>query len=212
MTNTMREHTYSAIILAGGSSKRFGKDKALVELLGKPMIMHVYDRVASFVDEVIIVVSSIVQFNKYKNLTNRVSVIIDEGNFQGPLIGALAGFKGATGEYSLLLSCDTPLLSGKIISLFLELAVGYDAVISRWPNNYIEPLQAVYKTKAAYTSALVAIENRAFRMLNLVMGLKRVLYISTLFLRNIDPHLDTFRNVNTQSDLAEVEKILRSHN
>ncbi len=32
------------MVLAGGFSKRFGQDKGLVELAGKPLVLHVLDR------------------------------------------------------------------------------------------------------------------------------------------------------------------------
>ncbi|MEE8295491.1 MAG: molybdenum cofactor guanylyltransferase [Sphingomonadales bacterium] len=42
------------VILSGGGSARMGRDKALVELNGKPLINHVYERFAPQVDKVII--------------------------------------------------------------------------------------------------------------------------------------------------------------
>jgi molybdopterin-guanine dinucleotide biosynthesis protein A len=212
VNNTFKKIKYSAIILAGGSSKRFGEDKGLAKLLGKPMILHVYDKIEPLVDEVIIVVSSETQFSKYKNLSSHARVIIDEGSLQGPLIGALAGFRNATGDYSILLSCDTPMLSGKVASLLIELALGHDAVIPQWPNNYIEPLQAVYNTRTAYASAREAVENRSFRLFDMIKSLNKILYISTLVLSTLDSNLNTFLNVNNQSDMITAEEILKSQN
>ena len=48
----------SAVILAGGYSRRFGRDKSLIQLAGKPLISYVTDRVCKIVEEVVIVVSS----------------------------------------------------------------------------------------------------------------------------------------------------------
>jgi len=48
----------AAVILAGGSSSRFGREKALVRLAGKPLICYVFEKVADIVDEVIVVASS----------------------------------------------------------------------------------------------------------------------------------------------------------
>jgi molybdopterin-guanine dinucleotide biosynthesis protein A len=199
----------SAIILAGGTSKRFGKDKAWVNLLGKPMILHVYDHLAGKVDEVIIVVRPETQLDQYKRLVKDVSIVVDEGDRGGPLIGAIAGLKSAEGDYSLLIGCDTPLLSGKVVSLLFERVEGYEAVIPRWPNGYTEPLQAVYRTKEAYASGLKAVENHSYRMLDMLTGLKRIPYLPTLEISKLDPYLDTFFNVNTQSDLLEAEEILK---
>jgi len=48
----------TAVILAGGFSKRLREDKGLIKLAGKPLILHVIDRISNAVDEVIIVVGS----------------------------------------------------------------------------------------------------------------------------------------------------------
>ena len=48
----------SAVILAGGSSSRLGQNKALVNLAGKPLICHVFEKVKDLVDEIIVVLSS----------------------------------------------------------------------------------------------------------------------------------------------------------
>jgi len=41
----------SAVILAGGSSRRFGQNKGLLELAGMPLIFHVVDKALPVVDE-----------------------------------------------------------------------------------------------------------------------------------------------------------------
>ena len=48
----------SAVVLAGGFSKRFGQDKGLIPLSNKPLIRHVLDAIDGIVDERIVVVSS----------------------------------------------------------------------------------------------------------------------------------------------------------
>src|SRR5438034_11428943 len=49
---------YSALILAGGESRRFGGPKALVEIAGRPLIAHVAHTMASLADETIVSVAS----------------------------------------------------------------------------------------------------------------------------------------------------------
>ena len=200
----------SAIILSGGASKRFGTDKGLVEFLEKPLILHVRDRVAPLVDEVLIVLSSEIQLKKYRGIIESSKLIVDEHDLQAPIIGALAGFKNALGDYSILLSCDTPLISQEIVSLLLDLASGNDAIIPRWPNGYMEPLQAVYRTKTTYNAALEAVKNGKLRLSNMIEGLQKILYISTIALQSLDPNLNTFLNVNTQLELKKAENIIKS--
>lgn len=199
----------SAIIISGGLSKRFGKNKCLFELLGKPLISYVIHEINHIVDEVIVVVTSEEQKKALTNLlSSSVRIIIDEYALRSPIVGALTGFKYALGEYSLLLPCDTPLISRKVISLLFKLAYGLEAVIPKWPNNYIEPLQAVYKTKAAYESSLEAIKSEKMRMKNIIMCMNNVLYVSTTIIRNLDPTFNTFLNINTPEDLKRMEKKL----
>jgi GTP:adenosylcobinamide-phosphate guanylyltransferase len=47
-------------------------------------------------------------------------------------------------------------------------------------------------------------------MLDIVSGLKDILYISTCALRQLDPNLHTFLNINTPSDLVRAENILKT--
>lgn len=196
----------SAIILAGGFSSRFGQDKGLLLLAGKPLIKHVLNVLHGMVDETIIVVSSKVQAENFAKVTgSNVRIVIDENDMQSPLIGALTGFEKAHGKHSLLLPCDTPLVSRDILSLLLELRINKNAVVPRWPNGYIEPLQAVYCTKPAVEAAKKTLNAGKADMRSMVDGLQGVRYISTLVLRQLDPKLRTFFNVNTLLDLRNAE-------
>ncbi|UCD97281.1 MAG: NTP transferase domain-containing protein, partial [Candidatus Bathyarchaeota archaeon] len=44
----------TAIILAGGYSRRFGQDKGTLRLLGKPLIHHILDRISTVVDQTLV--------------------------------------------------------------------------------------------------------------------------------------------------------------
>ena len=48
----------SAIVLGGGFSRRFGRDKGLVLLKDKPLVSHVIDQISPLVDLVVVVVST----------------------------------------------------------------------------------------------------------------------------------------------------------
>jgi molybdopterin-guanine dinucleotide biosynthesis protein A len=199
----------SAIVLAGGFSKRFGQDKGLLELLGKPLILHLLDKVSTMVNEILVVVSSSLQERAYAHfLKSKARIVVDKYEAQSPLVGALTGFESTRSEYSLLLPCDTPFVSSQIASLLLELCVNKDAVVPRWPNGYLEPLQAAYYTKSALTAASKALEDKKMNMYSMITHLKKVRYVSTLVLKQIDPKLMTFFNVNTPKDLGKAEYML----
>ncbi|NWF87779.1 molybdenum cofactor guanylyltransferase [Candidatus Bathyarchaeota archaeon] len=202
----------SAIVLAGGFSRRFGRDKGLSQLAYKPLVKHVLDAISPFVNEKIVVVSSQAQAENYKKaLDSRITVVTDIENKQTPLVGALTGFKEAHGEYSFLLSCDVPFVSKDVVSLLFELCIGRNAVVPRWPNCYIEPLHAVYCTKPAYEATKNALDAQELNMQAMIDKLKCVRYVSTLVLQQLDPELRTFFNINTPLDLKKAEKMISHH-
>jgi len=199
----------SGIVLAGGFSSRFGQDKGLLQLGGKPLIRHILDSMQRVVDEKIIVASSEVQAEKYAKIAGSGSrVIVDSTELRGPLPGALTGFEAASGEYSVLLPCDTPFVSPNVLLLLAELCVNRNAAIPRWPNCYVEPLQAVYRTAPAAESAGKALSAGEVNMQAMVNKLPRVRYVSTLVIEHLDTELRTFFNINTSQDLKKAETML----
>jgi len=196
----------SAVILAGGFSKRFGQDKALVQLAGKPLILHVFDTISGVVDETVVVVSSESQIDPIERLLQgKANIVVDKGRTQSPLIGASTGFANAKGKYSLLLPCDTPFVSSRMASLLFDLCINKNAVIPRWPNGHIEPLQAVYHTKSALTATKTALKEKKLDLQSVIAHMKSIRYISTLVLKQIDSELLTFFNINTLEDLRKAE-------
>jgi len=202
--------TKAVVILAGGFSKRFGQDKCLIDLVGKPLVLHVVDRVSSVVDEKVVVVGSNALREKLSNVfKSKTKVVVDKYEGQSPLVGALTGFESVNAEYSLLLPCDTPFVSAEIVVLLLDLCVSRGAVIPRWPNGYMEPLQAVYNTKFAIEAAKKALDGGKRDLLSMINYLYGVRYVSTLVLQQLDHKLLTFFNVNTFADLKRAESMLR---
>lgn len=95
------------IVLAGGRSTRFGEDKSLYVLAGKPMYRHVYDLLHSAdVCDHIVVSSNDALKDKFDTL----DVVVDDSDFvdYGPLGGLYAVAKEYPDSRFVLVSCDTP--------------------------------------------------------------------------------------------------------
>lgn len=200
----------TAIILAGGASTRVGQDKGLLTLAGRPLIRYVLDAVANLVDEKLVIVSSRTQAKGYsKTLNSEIRVIVDKGKGKTPLLGAETGFEAANGEYSFLLPCDTPFVSREILALLFDLRKNRTAVIPRWPNCYIEPLQAVYRTVPSLEVAKASLSENKSNMRSMIDRLQGIRYVSTLVLQGLDPELRTFFNVNTLLDLKKAEAMVQ---
>jgi molybdenum cofactor guanylyltransferase len=194
----------SAIILAGGSSSRFGEDKGTVLLNGKPLLAHVVDAVKGVAEEVIVVTSTKERADAYAKLVSpKVKFVLDVCESKGALVGALSGFEAAEGKYSLLLPFDNPLVSKDVVSLLFECAAGKAAAIPRWTNSEVEPLHAVYNTDLALQAAKEALAQDELDLKVMISKLRGVRYISTLVIEQIDPDLHTFFNVNTPVDLKK---------
>ena len=204
----------SAIILAGGYSSRFGQDKGILQLAGKPLIRHVVDVVSQIVDEVVVVTSSHDRVEEYVQLVpTDVRFVVDLCESNGPLVGALTGFECVYGKYALLVPFDMPFILPEIISLLFELCLNKAAAIPRWPNGHIEPLCSVYQTALALEAAKNAVNEGKLNVRAMIEKMRGVRYISTLVMEQFDPDFRTFFNINTPFDLKralsmiELEKV-----
>jgi molybdopterin-guanine dinucleotide biosynthesis protein A len=200
----------AAAILAGGESTRLS-NKPLVRLAGKPMILNTIIRCERLVDELLVVVNSSTQSKRLSNILKEKSglrIVIDRReNFFSPLLGARTAFENSDSELTLLLPCDAPLVKESVLKLLFDTINGWDSVIPRYPNGRIEPLFAVYKTEAGLRAATIAISAGGRSMRDLIMRLSTI-YLSTDNLREIDPFLESFTNVNTPEELKRAERKL----
>jgi molybdopterin-guanine dinucleotide biosynthesis protein A len=200
----------SAVVLAGGFSIRFGEDKCVLELAGKPLITRVVDAVRPFVDEIIVVTSSQERVAKYASVVRGdTRFAVDSFESKGPLIGALTGFEVACGKYVLLLPVDTPFVSSEAVGLLFDLCLSRAAAIPRWPNCQIEPLHAVYRTAVALEAAKSAVADGRLDMRAMIERMRGVRFVSTLVIQQLDPELRTFFNVNTPLDLRKALTMMK---
>lgn len=203
----------SAIILAGGGSTRFGQNKGLIKLIEKPLILHVLDKISSVITDVVVVVKSKEQKKIFKEVIKRkADIIIDNDKRQTPLVGSLVGFKVVQNEYALLLPCDAPFLSTKILKFLLEVRKDSFATIPKWPNGHIEPLHAVYHVKTAIKAIETALSTGMLNMRSMISNMYGVCYISTMILQKFDSQLQTFFNINTVDDLKKAEILIKKEN
>ncbi len=200
--------THTAIILSGGESKRFKEDKGLFHVLQRPLIAYILDVIRPCVDDVMIV-TSLDMVAEYSHAFPFVRVLADQCEVKAPIAGAFTGFKNAVGDYSLLLPCDTPLVSRQVIALLQRLAPDHDAVVPRWPNGYIEPLQAIYRTAEAYRASRESLAANEFKLGNVISRLKNVYFLPIEVVQQVDADLLTFHNVNEFQDLESILRLLK---
>ena len=118
----MSEDNILGAILAGGESKRMGKDKLFLELNNKKLIEHTIVKVKKYLKKVIIITNQDNEFFSKNNLTTVKDCI--EGQL-GPLVGILTAMKWAKENLSkcswiATFPCDTPFFPESIIKSFIE--------------------------------------------------------------------------------------------
>lgn len=104
----------TGIILSGGTSRRMGSDKALMQLNGKPFLYWISEALRPLVTSILIVSNN----ESHKPYADQV--VADLQADQGPLMGIYSGLKATTTDLNLIVSCDLPLVSTAILANLVE--------------------------------------------------------------------------------------------
>jgi molybdopterin-guanine dinucleotide biosynthesis protein A len=199
----------TAIVLAGGDSTRMKVDKGLMDLTGESMVSRVVDGVSSVVDEVLVVVGSVDQHEKYSEVVGeRAEILIDAYGDGSPLVGAITGLQRARGKYALITACDMPFVSPDIVRwLFVE-TEGHNGVTFEWSNGWIEPFFSIYRVEYSLRIARDLFEEKNMRLRMILRRLPYVRHIPIDALRERDPELLTLFDVDNEEAIVEAEKML----
>ncbi|MHA2160904.1 MAG: molybdenum cofactor guanylyltransferase [Candidatus Thorarchaeota archaeon] len=202
----MNKKDLTVAILAGGNSARFDSEKAMAEFRGRALLSHMIDIAKQLSPTVLIVVSSEEQAKALEKTVNDGTFVIDpEDSVKSALTGAVTAFEYTETKYSLLLPVDTPLASVKLLKALVPLIPGHGAVVPTWPSGYLEPLHSIYLAEHAYIHGVQSLDDGKYRMRNLLDSLSNVLNVSTDVLKEFDPELNTFANMNTSEDLQSFQ-------
>lgn len=179
-------HRASAVILAGGDSRRMGRDKALLPLAGKPLIARIADRLKELFDDVIIGANRV---EDYRFLG--LEIVPDREPGQGPLMGIASCLERTVEDLAFVTACDVPEIELGFIHKLIGLAQGYDMALPVIGDRRYEPLFAVYR-KSVVPAALDILRQGGRRIIEL---------IDRVDVRLVEAsNADLFRNINTMDD------------
>ncbi|MDF1534811.1 MAG: molybdenum cofactor guanylyltransferase [Methanosarcinaceae archaeon] len=196
----------SALILAGGRSRRMGyREKALLPIGDKTILEHVIDALNGVVDEIIISMRDAPQQELLNDYTQGHNIVLDKFADVGPLSGILEGFKAAKGEYVFVVACDMPYINTDVVELLFKRAEEHDATIPVWENENLEPMHAVYRTLPMAVETENAILRNEKFVLAPVFKMQDLVFIKIDEIRELDPDLRTFINVNTPDDVDKLQ-------
>jgi molybdopterin-guanine dinucleotide biosynthesis protein A len=192
--------TTAGILLAGGHSRRMGRDKALLPVPGtehKTFVEHLSAVLAAFCSEVVLVARDAEQASGYA--CSGVRILTDEIPDVGPLMGLYSGLRAITASHALVIAVDMPFVQPAIVRLLLAQPLD-DALLVPVVDGFPQVLFAVYPR-----SLLPTIEERlraGRRDPRSLLEVARVRTIDEAQLRMVDPQLRSFVNVNTPDEFA----------
>jgi molybdopterin-guanine dinucleotide biosynthesis protein A len=135
----------TAIIMAGGGSRRMGTDKSMLDIKGQPIIQRICEELAACVEQILI---SANEADKFTFLGFKV--VPDKIQDQGPLMGIASALEASANEINFVIACDIPQIELRDVRRILFEAANSDAdiIVPVTNEGKYEPLFAVYRKSA----------------------------------------------------------------
>lgn len=180
----------TAVILAGGKSSRFGRDKSLLTVEGRLLLERSLDNWGGLFAEVIIVSESGDKFSSLSGIKETADIY----RGRGPLGGVHAGLKLTSFPWSFVAACDMPHIEKELIVRLCAAVEGDCKVVLPFHNGHIEPLCGLY-----HKDCLAAAEKMLAENSNCILDMYDL--VPTLFIESEN----CFFNINFPSDAEDFE-------
>lgn len=192
--------TCSGIVLAGGRSARFGRDKLAEPLDGRPLLDHAIDSAAAVAVDVIVVLAP---GAPSPSSGARFVAVHDPEAFGGPLVGLLAGLEAAREPFAIVVGGDMPGLRPGVLAMLvdrLEATESADAVVLD-DGGRMRPLPLAVRVGSATAAAASALD-RGARSLHALLDGMHLDVLPEQEWRAIDPEGATLRDIDRPADLS----------
>ncbi len=196
----------SGLVLAGGRSARFGRDKLAEPLGGKSLLAHAVAAVGSVVREVIVLLPPVGDPPPLPRSVGAaripVRVARDPEPFGGPLVALLAGLERTREPFALVVAGDMPGLVGPVLAALLRALAASgdaDATVLAFRGRR-QPLPAALRVGAA-TTASKRLLGEGERSVHALLRVLRTRELLEAEWRSLDPTAATLRDVDVPGDL-----------
>jgi len=183
-------------VLAGGKSRRFGADKALLRLCsdGRTLIEAAVDAGRSVADE-----TFVIGHERYSCLVPGIHIVPDDLPGEGPLAAIRTALRHASSPSVLVLACDMPCLSIPLLRWMGALKATTDVVIPRTGDGRWQPMPAIYRRSTLPT--IDAALQGGSRSITSIFDAVTVREILEPELRQHDPALNSLFSLNSPDQL-----------
>jgi len=193
----------TGVILAGGMNTRFsGQRKAFLSVGGKRIIDHLYGIFNTLFEDIILVTN-----DPHKYLDWNIDIVTDLFPVRSSITGIHAGLFYTLNPFAFFAACDTPFLKKELVkTITSSIEQDVDVVVPETQAGF-EPLCAVYSKNCLKPIEQQIIQNKL--RIRQLFKKRRVKKISEKILREQDPDLISFFNINTPQDHEKAEKMLK---
>ncbi len=195
----------TGLLLAGGQSRRMGRDKRFLELEGSTLFARALSVLDDLFPEVLVSVADALP--EGTEVAHRV--VSDMIPNCAALGGLYTGLSLATHPRVFVAACDMPLLTAPVIRAMVERDPEADVVMARLPQG-LQPMHAVYSKRCLpHLEAMAREGNLKMQELAQREGLvTRIMAEDEL--SAVESGGLSFLNINTPADLEFARKLLAS--
>lgn len=140
--HALEDKEFSIVILAGGQSRRMGRDKATLSWEQGDLLSSLLTRLLPLSEDVM------VSSNVVRDIAPSVRQVADIIAGKGPLSGIHAGLVHARYELVFVTACDVPFLRPELVPQLVQTIGSADGSAAVYKGQ-IEPLFACYRKKCA---------------------------------------------------------------
>jgi molybdopterin-guanine dinucleotide biosynthesis protein A len=178
-----------------------GKPKALLPLGRQCVLDYIFRVYQAVFDDIVLVANDPVNYQRWDAL-----IVSDLFPYRSSLTGIHTGLFHCRHPYAFVSACDTPFLRTETVTaLICAVEPGVDVVIPETAAG-VEPLCAVYSARCLHAIER-SLQQKQFKIQQIFNSVK-VRKIPEADLRQTDPDLRCFFNINTPEDLAAAERLL----
>jgi molybdopterin-guanine dinucleotide biosynthesis protein MobB len=189
------------VILAGGASWRMGQDKATMRLPGGETMLARATAIARSHGDRVLVVSRHEELHRGPSESAGCFFTLDEMEEQHPATGIASGLRFFPGEALLAISCDSPQLNPAILAVLERRAEAKMADFALFAvGGRLQPLPGYFAPGCLAPLREIACGGAPLHRLSAEV---ETLILSEQEAIALDPHLRSFRSLNTPGELAE---------
>ena len=201
MLNLRKENRITGVILAGGNSKRMGKDKATLKAGDAYLIEYPVKILREVFESIFIITNSRLSVTLNKLFTNtKIEIFEDIYSGHGALGGIYTALNYTKTPYIFVTACDMPFINGNLIRYMNCLTDDYDVIIPESTHG-LETLHAIYKKSLAEMIKINLMQNK-----NKIIDFFSQVNVYTIPLceiKKFDNEENMFKNINTLLEFKE---------